>query len=46
MRGSTGATAAKDVDGFTFLTKRIVDEDAMEMDVLRIVLELEIGGYG
>ena len=33
--------AAKDVDGVAFLAKRLVDEDAMEMDVLRIVLSLE-----
>ena len=37
---STDGTA-KDVDGIAFLTKRLVDEDAMEMDVLWIVLSLE-----
>ena len=31
---STGGMAAMDVDGITFLTKRIGDEDVMEMDVL------------
>ena len=41
MRGSTDGSATKDVDGVAFLAKRIMDEDAREMDVLQIVLTIE-----
>ena len=34
LRSSTGGTTTKDMDDVAFLAKQIVDEDAMEMDVL------------
>ena len=44
MRYSMGGTTTKDMDGITFLMKQIMDEDAMEMDMLQIVLLL-VGCY-
>ena len=41
MLSSMGGTTTKDMDGMAFLAKQIMDEDAMEMDVLQIVLLLK-----
>ena len=41
MQGSIDGSAAKDVDGVAFLTKRLEDEGEMEANVLRIILSLE-----
>ena len=41
MWGSTDGSAAKDMDGVAFLAKQIMDEDAMEINVLQIILSLK-----